>query len=44
VKNVPNIVHVQLGYSSVCEGWVPRYMMDVQKIDVWRCPFTTSVT
>jgi hypothetical protein len=29
VKIVPNIVHVQLGYSSVCAWWVPRNVMEV---------------
>jgi len=24
VKTAPNIVHVQLGYSSVCAWWVPK--------------------
>ena len=28
VKSVPNIVHVQLGYSSVCAWWVPRNLME----------------
>ena len=31
VKAVANIVHVQLGYSSVCSWWVPRYKMEVHK-------------
>ena len=31
VKTVPNIVHVQLGYSSVCAWWVPRYMMEIHE-------------
>jgi len=31
VKTVPKIVHVQLGYSSVCAWWVPRYVMDVHE-------------
>ena len=25
LKTIPNIVHVQLGYSSVCAWWVRRY-------------------
>jgi len=41
---LPDIVHVQLGYSSVCTLLVPRSMMEVQKkIDVCRCSFTFSV-
>ena len=31
VKTVPNTVHVQLGYSSVCAWWVPRYVMEVHE-------------
>jgi len=31
VKNVPNIVHGQLRYSSVCAWWVPRYRMEVHE-------------
>jgi len=27
---VPSIVHVQLGYSSVCAWWVRRYVMEVK--------------
>jgi hypothetical protein len=29
VKTVPNIVHVQLGYSSVRAWWVPRNMIEI---------------
>jgi hypothetical protein len=31
VKTVPNLVHVQLRYSSVCAWWVPRYGMEVHE-------------
>jgi len=30
-ENVPNIVHVQLEYNSVCAFWVPRNLMEVHK-------------
>jgi len=43
VKTIPNIVHVQLGYSSVCAWWVPRYMMEVHEnwcLEVLLCFFS----
>jgi len=43
VKTLPNIVHVQLGYSQVCDGGYQDAWRKFTKIDVWRCSFTSSV-